>query len=253
VNAEPLAIEDRDGARWITLQRPPLNVLDLPTIRELNQAIRPRSRRRDLKVLVLRSGIPGTFSAGVDVRDHGKDRASEMLEAFHALFRLIDTMPQATVASVDGRCLGGGCELAAFCDILLATPGSVFAQPEIDLGCFPPVASVHLPRIAGRAGLEMVLTGRPLTAPEAARAGLVTRVVDDLAGETEACVARLTGKSGAVLALARKALRQGGRGSFDKALQRTERIYRKELLATADVEEGVTAFLEKRPPRWTGR
>ena len=253
MNAEPLAIEDRDGARWITLQRPPLNVLDLPTIRELNQAIRPRSRRRDLKVLVLRSGIPGTFSAGVDVRDHGKDRASEMLEAFHALFRLIDTMPQATVASVDGRCLGGGCELAAFCDILLATPGSVFAQPEIDLGCFPPVASVHLPRIAGRAGLEMVLTGRPLTAPEAARAGLVTRVVDDLAGETEACVARLTGKSGAVLALARKALRQGGRGSFDKALQRTERIYRKELLATADVEEGVTAFLEKRPPRWTGR
>jgi cyclohexa-1,5-dienecarbonyl-CoA hydratase len=253
VSAEPLAIEDRDGARWITLQRPPLNVLDLPTIRALHLAIRPRSRRRDLKVIVLRSGIPGTFSAGVDVRDHGKDRVSDMLEAFHALFRLIDGMPQATVASVDGRCLGGGCELAAFCDILLATPGSVFAQPEIDIGCFPPVASVLLPRIAGRAGLEMVLTGRPLTAPEAARAGLVTRVVDDLAGETEACVARLTDKSGAVLALARKAVRQGGRGSFDKALERMERIYRKELLETHDVEEGVAAFLEKRPPRWTGR
>ena len=253
MNAEPLAIEDRDGARWITLQRPPLNVFDLPTIRALHQAIRPRSRRQDLKVLVLRSGIPGTFSAGVDVRDHGKDRVSDMLEAFHSLFRLIDGMPQATVASVDGRCLGGGCELAAFCDILLATPGSVFAQPEIDLGCFPPVASALLPRIAGRAGIEMVLTGRPLTAPEAARAGLVTRVVDDLAGETEACVARLAGKSGAVLALARKAVRQGGRGSFGKALERMERIYRKELLATADVEEGVAAFLEKRPPRWADR
>ena len=207
----------------------------------------------DLKVLVFRSGIPGTFSAGVDVRDHGKDRVSDMLEAFHAVFRLLDGMPQATVASVDGRCLGGGCELAAFCDILLATPGSVFAQPEIDVGCFPPVASVLLPRIAGRAALEMVLTGRPLTAPEAARAGLVTRVVDDLAGETAACVASLAGKSGAVLALARKAVRQGGRGSFDKALARMERIYRKELLATADVEEGVTAFLEKRPPRWADR
>jgi cyclohexa-1,5-dienecarbonyl-CoA hydratase len=253
VSAEPLAIEDRDGARWITLQRPPLNVLDLPTIRDLHQAIRPRSRRRDLKVLVFRSGIPGTFSAGVDVRDHGKDRVSDMLEAFHALFRLLDGMPQATVASVDGRCLGGGCELAAFCDILLATPGSVFAQPEIDVGCFPPVAAALLPRIAGRAALEMVLTGRPLTAPEAARAGLVTRVVDDLAGETEACVASLTGKSGAVLALARKAVRQGARGSFDKALARMERIYRKELLATADVEEGVAAFLEKRPPRWADR
>ena len=253
MSAEPLAIEDRDGARWITLQRPPLNVLDLPTIRDLHHAIRPRTRRRDLKVLVFRSGIPGTFSAGVDVRDHGKDRVSDMLEAFHALFRLLDGMPQATVASVDGRCLGGGCELAAFCDILLATPGSVFAQPEIDVGCFPPVASALLPRIAGRAALEMVLTGRPLTAAEAARAGLVTRVVDDLAGETAACVASLTGKSGAVLALARKAVRQGGRGSFDKALARMERIYRKELLATADVEEGVAAFLEKRPPRWADR
>lgn len=253
MSAEPLAIEDRDGARWITLQRPPLNVLDLPTIRALHQAIRPRSRRRDLKVLVFRSGIAGTFSAGVDVRDHGKDRVSDMLEAFHAVFRLLDGMPQATVASVDGRCLGGGCELAAFCDILLATPGSVFAQPEIDVGCFPPVAAALLPRIAGRAALEMVLTGRPLTASEAARAGLVTRVVDDLTGETEACVARLTAKSGAVLALARKAVRQGGRGSFDKALARMERIYRKELLATADVEEGVAAFLEKRPPRWADR
>ena len=253
MSSEPVLIDDREGARWVTLQRPPLNVLDLPTIRALTHAIRPRSRRRDIKVLVLRSGIPGTFSAGVDVRDHRKDRVSDMLDAFHALFRMIDGMPQVIVAAVDGRCLGGGCELAAFCDILLATPGSVFAQPEIDVGCFPPVAAALLPRIAGRAALEMVLTARPLTAPEAARAGLVTRVVDDLPGETEACVARLLGKSGAVLALARKAVRQGGRGSFDRALARMERIYRKELLETADVEEGVTAFLEKRPPRWTDR
>jgi cyclohexa-1,5-dienecarbonyl-CoA hydratase len=202
---------------------------------------------------VFRSGIPGTFSAGVDVRDHSKDRVSDMLEAFHAVFRLLDDMPQATVASVDGRCLGGGCELAAFCDILLATPASVFAQPEIDVGCFPPVATALLPRIVGRAAAEMVLTGRAMDAREAERVGLVSRVVDDLSGETEACVARLTSKSGAVLALARKAVRQGGRGAFDKALDRNERIYRKELLATADVEEGVQAFLEKRPPRWADR
>jgi cyclohexa-1,5-dienecarbonyl-CoA hydratase len=253
MSAEPLAIEDRDGARWITLQRPPLNVLDLPTIRALRDAVRPRARRRDLKVLVFRSAIPGTFSAGVDVRDHGKDRVSDVLEAFHDVFRLLDALPQATVAAVDGRCLGGGCELAAFCDILLATPRSVFGQPEIDVGCFPPVGAAFLPRIVGRAAFELVLTGAPLGAAEAARVGLVTRVVDDLSGETAACVSRLTGKSGAVLALARKAVRQGGRGSFRKALERSERIYRKELLATADVEEGVRAFLEKRPPRWEDR
>ena len=253
MSAEPLAIEDKDGARWITLQRPPLNVLDLPTIRALREAVRPRARRRDLKVLVFRSAIPGTFCAGVDVRDHGKDRVSDMLEAFHAVFRLLDGLPQATVAAVDGRCLGGGCELAAFCDVLLATPRSVFGQPEIDVGCFPPVGAVLLPRIVGRAALEMVLTGASVTADEAARIGLVSRVVDDLEVETAACVARLTAKSGAVLALARRAVRQGGRGSFRRALERTERIYRKELLATDDVEEGVRAFLEKRPPRWQDR
>ena len=81
----------------------------------------------------------------------------------------------------------------------------------------------------------------------------MSRVVDDLEVETAACVARLTAKSGAVLALARRAVRQGGRGSFRRALERTERIYRKELLATDDVEEGVRAFLEKRPPRWQDR
>lgn len=253
MSAEPLAIEDKGGARWITLQRPPLNVLDLPTIRALREAVRPRARRRDLKVLVFRSAIPGTFSAGVDVRDHGKDRVSDMLEAFHAIFRLLDGMPQATVAAVDGRCLGGGCELAAFCDILLATPRSVFGQPEIDVGCFPPVGAALLPRIVGRAALEMVLTGAPVSADQAARIGLVSRVVDDLQGETAACVERLTAKSGAVLALARRAVRQGARGSFRRALERTERIYRKDLLATDDVEEGVRAFLEKRPPRWQDR
>jgi len=253
VSGEPLAVEDRDGARWITLQRAPLNVLDLPTIRVLRDTLKPLARRRDLKVLVLRSGIPGTFSAGVDVQDHTRDRASEMLSSFHAVFRLLDGLPQVTLAAVDGRCLGGGCELAAFCDVLLATPGSVFGQPEIDVGCFPPVAAALLPRIVGRAAFEIVLTGEAITAAEAARVGLVTRVAFDLAGETAALVARLAGKSGAVLALARKALHQGGRGSFAKALSRMERIYRKELLATADVEEGVRAFLEKRPPRWADR
>jgi len=253
VSAEPLAVEERDSALWITLLRPPLNVLDIPMIRVLYDTVRPLKKRRDLKVLVLRSGVPGTFSAGVDIRDHTRDRVSEMLESFHAVFRLLDDLPQITLAAVDGRCLGGGCELAAFCDILLATPASAFGQPEIDVGCFPPVAAALLPRIVGRAAFEIVLTGEAVTAAEAARVGLVTRVVDDLAGETASYVARLAGKSGAVLALARKALRQGGRGSFAKALSRMERIYRKELLATGDVEEGVRAFLEKRPPRWTDR
>jgi cyclohexa-1,5-dienecarbonyl-CoA hydratase len=136
---------------------------------------------------------------------------------------------------------------------VLATPRSAFGQPEIDLGCFPPVAAAWLPRVAGRAAYELVLSGAPVVAAEAARVGLITRVAADVAAETDALVTRLAGKSGSVLGLARKALRQGGHGTFAEGLARAEEIYRKELLATQDAEEGVRAFLEKRKPRWSDR
>ena len=250
---DAVRFEDRDGARWITIERPPLNVLDIPTIEALDTALSSLADRRDLKAVVLRSAIPRTFSAGVDVRDHTRDRVGSMLAAFHGVFRRLDALPQASVAAVDGTCLGGGCELVAFCDISLATARSVFGQPEIDVGCFPPLASVWLPRVAPRAAAEMVLTGAPIGAAEAARVGLVSRVVDDLETETRRVVRLLGGKSAAVLKLARRALQEGAVGPFDDALARVERLYRDGLLATEDMDEGVQAFLEKRPPKWKDR
>lgn len=230
-----------------------MNVLDLATIRELHDALAELESRRDAKVVVLRSALAGTFSAGVDVAAHEPDQVGVMLEAFHGVFRILDTMPQLAIAAVDGRCLGGACELAMFCDVVLATRKSVFALPEIDVGCFPPVAAVVLPRLVGRAAVEMILTGAPVTAVEAARIGLTTRVVEDLDAEVHRWTAALAGKSGAVLGIARRALRQGGLDSFDAALARSEGLYRDELAATADCAEGVRAFLEKRPPQWTDR
>jgi len=186
----------------------------------------------------------------VDVRDHTRERVTTMLAAFHGVFRQLDALPQATIAAVDGTCLGGGCELAAFCDVALATARSVFGQPEIDVGCFPPLASVVLPRIAPRAAAELILTGAPIAAGEAARVGLISRVVDDLEAETRRLVRLLAGKSAAILKRARRALRDGADGSFSEALARVERLYVEGLLATEDMDEGVQAFLEKRPPRW---
>jgi len=246
-------VEDANGARWITLDRPPVNVLDLPTLEAIGAALAPLESRRDIKVVVLRSAIAGTFSAGVEVRDHARERVGAMLDTFHGVIRRLHALPQASLAAVDGTCLGGGCELAAMCDVVLATPRSVLGQPEIDVGCFAPVASVLLPRLAGRAAAEIVLTGAPLSAAEAARIGLLSRVVDDLDAETRRVVKLLAGKSAAVLALARRALREGSTGTFSDALARVEALYRDELLATADAEEGVRAFLEKRPPRWKDR
>lgn len=245
--------EERTGSLWITLADPPRNVLDVPRIRALEEALAPLPTRRDLKTVVFRSGLPGTFSAGVDVKDHTRERAPEMLEAFHGLLRRLDGLPQVTLAAVDGICLGGGCELALSCDVVLATPRATFGQPEIDVGCFPPVAAVLLPRLTGKAAAELVLTGAAIRAEEAFRLGLVTRVVEDVESETEAWVRTLAGKSAVALSAARKALRRGGEGSFADALARAEAIYRDELLPTEDAQEGVRAFLEKRPPRWQDR
>ncbi len=250
---DTVRFEDKDGARWITLDRPPVNVLDVATIEALAAALASLTDRRDLKVVVLRSAIPRTFSAGVDVRDHTRERVTTMLAAFHGVFRRLDALPQATIAAVDGTCLGGGCELAAFCDVALATPRSVFGQPEIDVGCFPPLASVVLPRIAPRAAAELILTGAPIGAGEAARVGLISRVVEDLDAETRRLVRLFAGKSAAVLALTRRALRDGGRGPFADALTRVERLYVDALVPTEDMEEGVRAFMEKRPPKWKDR
>jgi cyclohexa-1,5-dienecarbonyl-CoA hydratase len=250
---DTVRFEDKDGARWITLDRPPVNVLDIATIEALAAALAPLTDRRDLKAVVLRSAIPRTFSAGVDVRDHTRERVTTMLAAFHGVFRQLDALAQATIAAVDGTCLGGGCELAAFCDVTLATPRSVFGQPEIDVGCFPPLASVVLPRIAPRAAAELILTGAPIGAGEAARVGLISRVVEDLDAETRRLVRLLAGKSAAVLALTRRALRDGGRGPFADALTRVERLYVDALVPTEDMEEGVRAFMEKRPPKWKDR
>jgi cyclohexa-1,5-dienecarbonyl-CoA hydratase len=245
-----IQVDDRDGARWIRLDRPPVNVVDLATIGEADAALAAVEDRKDVKCVVFASAREGVFCAGVDVRDHRQETVPEMLRAFHGLLRRLDALPQPTVVCVDGLCLGGGCELAAFCDIVLATPRSTFGQPEIDLGCFPPAASVILPRLIGRAAAEMILTGRPLTPTDAVRVGLVSRVVPDVEAEAASLVATFRGKSARALALARRAVRRGGEGTLDEALREVERLYRDDLMATKDAHEGVQAFMEKRRPQW---
>lgn len=245
-----LVAEEHGRALFLELRRAPVNVLDLELIDRMEQALAALEARGDLRVAVFRSGLPGVFSAGVDVAAHAPERVDAMLDTFHRLLRRLDRLPQATVAAIDGPCLGGACELASLCDIVLAAPRATFGQPEIDLGCFPPVGAVTLPRLMGKAASAMVLGGEPLSAAEAARLGLVTAVVDDLAGETDRWVTRLSAKSGTALAGARRALRAGACGSLGDALERTERLYRDEIARSPDAAEGVAAFLAKRPPRW---
>jgi enoyl-CoA hydratase/carnithine racemase len=161
-----------------------------------------------------------------------------------------------TIAAVRGVCLGGGCELAACCDFIVASEESSFATPEIHVGCYPPVAVARFSSLIGyHRAAEMILTGRNYTAGEALGLGLINRVVaqDQFDNGLAALLEELLSKSGAVLRIALKGLRELSLRDFSGALSRSEEIYCRELLITEDVDEGVRAFLEKRKPIWKHR
>jgi cyclohexa-1,5-dienecarbonyl-CoA hydratase len=249
-------VEKRGRAGWVTLERPPLNVLDLELLKELDHLLSNFLTDAEIDVVVLQGAGERAFSAGVDIQDHTRENVPEMLDTVHGVIRKLFALPQVTIAVIRGVCLGGGCELATSCDLVVASEESSFATPEIHVGCYPPVALARFSSLIGyHRTAEMILTGRRFSAEEALRMGLVNRVypkkglqqgINELAEE-------LLGKSGAVLRIALKGLRELSQRGFPEALKRSEEIYCRELLRTEDVEEGVQAFLQKRKPRWSHR
>ncbi len=244
-----------DEVARVTLNRPPLNVLDLAAARELGGVLEHVKRMGRLCCVVLRASGKA-FCAGVDVRDHLPDRGADMLHEFHRACRLLLDLDVPVIAAVHGAALGGGCELTLCCDLVLAAESATFGFPEIKLGVFPPVAAVGLARIAGaHRASELVLTGRVLTAAEAERVGLVSRVTAD--GELEAAVDGFTQAfvtlSASGLRAAKRALRLGRPRPGAEEIAAAERLYLDELLHHPDAIEGLQSFLEKRPPRWGRR
>jgi cyclohexa-1,5-dienecarbonyl-CoA hydratase len=230
-------------------------VLDLEGIGALQRALDSVAARDDVVVVVLAAEGEKAFSAGVDVRDHFPDRLDDMLESFHRLCRSLIEADAVTVAAVKGVALGGGMELAACCDFVLGAEEASFGQPEIDLGCFPPLGASLYPSLLGaRRSSEIVLLGERLSAAEGREIGLVSRVIAkaELDSAVDELVAKLASKSPAVLRLAKKALRASTERALE-SLPEIESLYREELAATEDMLEGLQAFLEKRRPVWRGR
>jgi cyclohexa-1,5-dienecarbonyl-CoA hydratase len=239
----------------ITLINPPLNVIDLPMMQGLQQALGETESRTDISTIVFQ-GDARAFSAGVDVKAHLPDQIHEMLTSFHAVIRAIVASRKVTIAAVCGICLGGGAELAAVCDMVYSARGASWGFPEIKLGCYPPVAAVVLATLIGqKRAAELILTGRQFSGDEAAAMGLATRSVaaDELESAVERTLAELRLLSPVSLAHAKKAIYAWDAIHFDKGLARAEKIYLDELISTADAHEGIIAFLDKRPPKWTGK
>ena len=235
------------------LNNPPLNIIDTTMMDELRAAMEQIDLRPEVSVIVF-AGSERAFSGGVDIAAHTTENVRDMLAAFHSVIRSLVDSSKLTIASVRRHCLGGGAELALMCDVVYASPDSVWGFPEIKLACYAPVASVALSAIVGqKLASELLLTGRTLSGREALDAGLVNGLADDPETLVAECVQRVSQLSPAALAMAKKAFYGWRAIHFDKGLERAEQIYHDELMKTADAQEGISAFIERRRPRWTGK
>lgn len=255
-NYKFISYQSDHGLITITLSRPPYNVLDIASMEELSAALAAAAADASARAVLVTGSGAKAFSAGVEVADHTPEKVERMLKVFGDVFRRLDRIAVPTVAALNGVALGGGCELAIGCDMIVAASHAKIGQPEIKLGVFPPIAAVLLPkRIAPAKAYELILGGESLSAAEALECGLVCKVYakEEFATGVQTYLAQFLGLSRVALVSAKKALRAAQPHPFLDGLARADEIYLKELMATEDAKEGVASFLEKRKPVWKHR
>jgi enoyl-CoA hydratase len=252
---------DRDGAiAVLTVNRPQvLNALNTQTLDNLRRAVLELKRDAAVRAVILTGAGEKSFVAGADINElavqtpvQGKEHA---LRGQH-VFDLIENMGKPVIAAVNGYALGGGCELAMACTIRIAADSARFGQPEINLGLTPGYAGTQrLPRLVGKGvALDLLLTGRQITAAEALRIGLVSRVVPaaGLMAEARTLASELAGKAPVAAQYIIEAVNRGLEVSFDKA-QFLEATLFGLVASTEDMREGTAAFLDKRKATFKGR
>lgn len=254
---ENIAVSQGDGYAVITLNRPAvLNALNQATMDELVAALEAMERDGAVRCVVL-TGAGRAFAAGADIKEMAGITAPQMLAGYRfQQWERIRKVSVPLIAAVNGVALGGGCELAMLCDLIVASETAQFGQPEVNLGIIPGAGGTQrLTRAIGKArAMEMVLTGRPITARQAEALGLVTKVVpaEALLEEAVALAREIAAKPPVAVRLAKDAILK----AFDTTLEGGLDYERKAfylLFATEDRTEGMTAFLEKRKPVFRGR
>ncbi len=236
-----------------------MNALDLETLTALRDRLAELAKDGDTRVVVLTGAGDRAFIAGADIKYMSGldvDEAKAWGDLGHEAGRLLETMRQPTIAAINGFALGGGCELALACDLRYASSKAKLGQPEINLGIIPGWGGTQ--RLARATSLgfakELILTGRTLGAEEAERRGLVNGVFepDELLSEVMKVAAQLAAKSPLALEAAKEAVNRALDGDHADNLARESDRFG-ELFSSEDAKEGLTAFAEKREPRFTGR
>ncbi|WP_406406623.1 enoyl-CoA hydratase [Streptomyces halstedii] len=254
---ETVLVERTGRTALLTLNRPEaLNALNLQVMHDVVAATEALDRDPDCGCVVI-TGSAKAFAAGADIKEMRPQGYMDMyLTDWFAAWDRLGQLRTPTVAAVAGYALGGGCELAMLCDILLAADTAVFGQPEIKLGVIPGIGgSQRLTRAVGKAkAMELCLTGRTMDAAEAERAGLVSRVVpaDELVGEALAVAETVAGMSQPVAMMAKEAVNRAFETTLAEGVRFERRLFHA-VFATADQKEGMAAFTDKRPPAFRHR
>jgi enoyl-CoA hydratase len=256
---ETLLIERRERVATLTINRPDKrNALNIQT-REEGAAALDELRADDaVRVVVITGAGDKAFVAGADIAEFAGRTAITQRDVMtgRSLFTAIDTFPKPVIAMINGYCLGGGCELAMACDLRVASERASFGQPEINLGIIPGGGGTQrLTRLVGEGkAMELILTGELISAHAAHAIGLVNLVVphEELAAKTTELANRIAEKSPIALRLAKEAVKTAARSSLDEGLRREVDLFAL-CFSSADKDEGVRAFLEKRKPEFKGR
>ena len=234
-----------------------MNALDRPTLEELRDRLAEVAGDSEARVIVLTGSGEKAFVAGADIKymsGLSVDEAKAWGDLGHECGQLLETMPKPTIAAIDGFALGGGCELALACDLRFASSRSKLGQPEINLGIIPGWGGTQ--RLARTCGVgvakDLILTGRLVDADEALRIGLVNGVHDPALEKAHEVAELLASKSPVALAAAKRALNHGLQGDHVENLGREADEFGT-LFSSEDAKEGMTAFVEKREPTFTGR
>jgi cyclohexa-1,5-dienecarbonyl-CoA hydratase len=245
-----------DGAvARLTLDRPEHNLLNERMLTEIAVGINAIGLRREVKLIVIDSAAK-SFCGGIELGEYTQRRVFQLLDAFHNAFSAMMDTSKPVLVVINGPAFGGGSELAALADLVVATPKARFAQPEIKLGVFPPLSAVILPYILGpKVALELVLTGEAMTAERAYELGLVNRLVPEnqLEKTVEDLVAKVTAQSGPVLTMAKKAILGSIGVPLREGVRNSMKIFLNELSDLEDAQEGLRALVEKRAPKWKNR